>query len=142
MSDPEANRHGDALTGDPVRESVRRLTRRCGQCGVHFTSPYRGGRPPVVCAACRATHAAALAAQRMRRYRQRQQERAEHGAYSRERQAAYQARRLLAEHPAAVAVLLQRVSPEVADLVIDELLRLDAAAAAAPYQAAAQRPEG
>jgi len=142
MSDPEANRHGDALPRDPAREPVRRLTRRCGQCGVHFTSPYRGGRPPVVCAACRAPHAAALAAQRMRRYRRRQQEQTDYVAYSREQQAAYQARRLRAEHPAAVEVLLHRVSPEVADLVIDELLRLDAAADAAADQAAAQRPAG
>jgi hypothetical protein len=78
----------------------------------------------------------------MRRYRQRQQEQAEYVAYSRERQAAGQARRLLAEHPAAAEVLLTRVSPEVADLVIDELLRLDAEADEAAYQAAAQRQEG
>jgi len=45
--------------------------------------------------------------------------------------------------PSALAeVLLTRVSPEVADLVIDELLRLDAAADEAAYQAAAQRQEG
>lgn len=131
MSDLEANRHGDGL-----------VTRYCADCGVAFTAAYTGGRPPVVCAPCRPARAAELAARRQRRYRQRQQERAEDVAYSRERQAAYQARRLLSEHPAAVAVLLQRGSPEGADLVIDELLRLDAAADAAAYQAAVQRQEG
>jgi hypothetical protein len=83
----------------------------------------------VVGAACRSAHAAELAARRQRRYRERQQARAADLAYRRERQAAYQARRLLAEHPAAAAVLRRWVSPEVADLVIDALLRVDAAAA-------------
>lgn len=131
MSDPEAQHHGDAL-----------ITRRCADCGVAFTAAFTGGRPPVVCPPCRPAHLADLAARRQRHYRQRQQERAENVAYSREQQAAYQARRLVAEHPAAVEVLLHRVSPEVADLVIDELLRLDAAADAAAYQAAVQRQEG
>jgi hypothetical protein len=115
MSQPTTNRHGDALP------------RRCARCGAAFAAPPTGGRPAVACPACRSAHAAELAARRQRRYRQRQQERAESAAYTRERQAAYQARRLLAEHPAAVEVLVDRVSPEVADLVIDELLRRRAA---------------
>ena len=139
-SDP--NRHGDDLPPGRPLATPRSLTRPCQHCGTMFTAPYIGGRPAVVCTSCRAAHAAALAAQRMRRYRQRQQEKAEYVAYSRERQAAWQARRLLAEHPAAVEVLLTRVSPEVADLVIDALLRLDAEADEAAYQAAAQRQEG
>jgi hypothetical protein len=81
----------------------------------------------MACPACRPIHEAELAARRQRRYRQRRQEQVEQVAYSRQRQAVYQARRLLAEHPAAVEVLLTQVSPEVADLVIDELLRQCAA---------------
>ena len=115
MREPTTNRHGDAVA-PPVRPLRRRLRRPARR------RPAAGGLPglPLV-------HAAEVAARRQRRYRQRQQERAESVAYSRERQAAYQARRLLAEHPAAVEVLVDQVSPEVADLVIDELLRRRAA---------------
>jgi hypothetical protein len=115
MSPPPANRHSDALP------------RRCARCGAVFAAPSAGGRPPLACPTCRPIHEAELAARRQRRYRQRRQEHAEQVAHSRQRQAAYQARRLLTEHPAAVEVLLTRVSPEVADLVIDELLRQRAA---------------
>lgn len=141
MPPHDLNRHGDDLPPDRPLATMCILTRWCRHCGAQFTSDYAGGRPPVVCAGCRSAHEADLAAQRMRRYRQRRQEQAEYVAYGRERQAASQARRLLTEHPAAAEVLLTRVSPEVADLVIDELLRLDAAADAAAYQAAAQRQE-
>src|SRR5262245_2808835 len=115
---PDPNRHGDGLPPSPPLAVPHTLTRLCEHCGTTFTVPYTGGRPPVVCAHCRAAHVAALGVQRMRRYRQRQQEQAKYVAYRRERQAAWQARRLLAEHPAAAEVLLTRVSPEVADLVI------------------------
>jgi hypothetical protein len=115
MSQPPANRHADALP------------RRCARCGAAFIAPPAGGRPPVACPACRAAYAAEVGARRQRRYRQRRQDQAEQVADSRARQAAYQAGRLLAEHPAAVEVLVDRVSPEVADLVIDELLRRRAA---------------
>ena len=115
MSQPPANRHDDALP------------RRCARCGAAIVAAPAGGRPPMACPTCRSAHAADGAARRQRRYRQRRREQAEQVAYSRQRQAAYQARRLLAEHPAAVAVLVDRVSPEVADLVIDELLRRRAA---------------
>ena len=115
MSQPPANRHGDAAP------------RRCARCGAAFTAPPAGGRPAVACPTCRPLHEAEVAARRQRRYRQRRQEQAEHVAHGRQRQAAYQAGRLLAEHPAAAEVLLSRVSPEVADLVIDELLRRRAA---------------
>ena len=111
MSHPTPNRHGDALP------------RRCARCGAAFAGPYAGGRPAVACPTCRPIHEAEVAARRQRRYRQRRQERADAVADSRARPAAYQAGRLLAEHPAAVEVLVSRVSPEVADLVIDELLR-------------------
>ena len=124
------NRHGDAS-----------LTRRCPRCGAVFTAQYAGGRPPVVCPTCRPAHQAELTARRTRRYRQRQAEQAEHVAYSREQQAAYQASRLLAQHPAAVDVLVAQVSPEVADLVIDELLR-QRAAAQQRGDASAERKEG
>jgi hypothetical protein len=115
MSQPPANRHGDAAP------------RRCARCAAAFTAPPAGGRPAVACPTCRPIHEAELAARRQRRYQQRRQEQAEHVAYSRARQAAFQARRLLAEHPAAAEVLVDQVSPEVADLVIDELLRRRAA---------------
>ncbi len=130
MSSLAPNRHGDAL-----------LTRRCPRCGAAFTTQYAGGRPPVVCSACRPAHQAALAARRTRRYRQRQAERAEYAAYSWGQQAAYQAGRLLAQHPTAVDVLVAQVSPEVADLVIDELLRRRAATQQRP-DATAERKEG
>ncbi len=130
MSGLAPNRHGDAL-----------LTRRCSRCGAAFTTQYAGGRPPVVCSACRPAHQAALAARRTRRYRQRQAERAEYVAYSREQQAAYQAGHLLAQHPTAVDVLVAQVSAEVADLVIDELLRRRATTQPRP-DATAERKEG
>ena len=142
MPPPAPHRHGDDWTPERPGASPRTLTRRCGPCGATFTMPYTGGRPAVVCTSWRAAHAADLAAQRMRRYRQRQQERAEYVAYGRERPAAGPARRLLAEYPAAAEGLLTRVAPEVAALVIDALLRLDAEADEAAYQAAAQRQEG
>ncbi len=129
MSSLPPNRHGDAS-----------LTRRCPRCGVTFTAHYAGGRPPVVCPACRPAHQAALAARRTRRYRQRQAQQAEYAAYSRGQQATYQAGRLLAQHPAAVDVLVAQVSPEVADLVIDELLRRRAAQPG--RDATAERKEG
>ncbi len=129
MSSLAPNRHGDAA-----------LLRCCPRCGATFTAHYAGGRPPVVCSACRPAHQAALAARRTRRYRQRQAEQAEYAAYSREQQAAYQAGRLLAQHPAAVDVLVAQVSPEVADLVIDELLRRRAAQPG--RNATAERKEG
>ena len=116
MSSLAPKRHRDAL-----------LPRRCPRCGAAFTAQYAGGRPPVVCSACRPAHQAELAARRTRRYRQRQAERAEYVAYSQGQQAAYQAGHLLAQYPTAVDVLVAQVSPEVADLVIDELLRRRAA---------------
>ena len=94
----------------------------------------------MVCPACRPAHQAELAARRTRRYRQRQAERAEYVAYSRGQQAAYQAGHLLAQHPTAVDVLVSQVSPEVADLVIDDLLRRRAVQPG--RDATAERKEG
>lgn len=110
------------VTGGARRDGHAR-PRRCLACGTIFVTEHDGGRPPVVCPACQPAHAARLAAHRQQRYRQRRREQADQIAERREQQAAFQAERLRRDHPAVVDILLRHVSPEVADLVIDTLLR-------------------